>query len=172
MRLPLLAMMTRSLLLMLDSLLIRGAPISVRSMAMSPELLVVVIFDCEEEGGEWGQAGERDREREICQYFILMMSQCDRGGYICMHENPSGELSHQSGPALFLDEHWHTICLWGRQWLNNLIWLQPHTHTHTHAHTHTHTPHTLCNGPDAQQICSMNTNTWTTSVSSGHSDNF
>lgn len=46
MRLPLLAMMSWSLLWMLESLLIRGAQISVRSMAMSPELLVVVIFDC------------------------------------------------------------------------------------------------------------------------------
>jgi len=54
MRLPLLAMMSWSLLSMLDSLvMIRGAEISVRSMAMSPELLVVGMFDCKEGcGGE------------------------------------------------------------------------------------------------------------------------
>lgn len=49
MRLPLLAMMSWSLLSMLESLLIRGAQISVRSTAMSPELLVVVIFVCKGE---------------------------------------------------------------------------------------------------------------------------
>lgn len=54
MRLPLLAMMSRSLLSMVDSLAIRGALISVRSMAMSPELLVVDTFDCKEGGGGAG----------------------------------------------------------------------------------------------------------------------
>lgn len=60
-KLPLLAMISWSLLSMLDSLLIRGAQISVRSMAMSPVLLVVVIFNCREEKRQLG--GEnRDEE--------------------------------------------------------------------------------------------------------------
>lgn len=41
-----LAMINWFLLPMLESLVIRGALISVRSMAMSPVLLVVVIFNC------------------------------------------------------------------------------------------------------------------------------
>lgn len=61
MRLPLLAMMSWSLLSMLESLLIRGALISVRSMAMSPELLVVVIFDCRGEKRRLG-GGNGDKE--------------------------------------------------------------------------------------------------------------
>lgn len=47
-RLPLLAMISWFLLSMLESLLMRGAQISVRSTAMSPVLRVVVIFDCAE----------------------------------------------------------------------------------------------------------------------------
>lgn len=58
MRLPLLAMISWFLLSRLDSFVIRGAQISVRSMAMSPVLLVVVIFDCR--GGK-RQLGERNR---------------------------------------------------------------------------------------------------------------
>lgn len=61
MRLPLLAMISWSLLSMLESLLIRGAQISVRSMAMSPELLVVVIFDC---GGGKRQLGGGNMDEE------------------------------------------------------------------------------------------------------------
>lgn len=48
MRLPLLAIISLSLLSMLDSLLVRWVQISVRSMAMSPELLVVVMFNWKE----------------------------------------------------------------------------------------------------------------------------
>lgn len=57
-RLPLLAMMRWFLLPMLESLVTRGALISVRSTAMSPVLRVVVILDC--------RGGKRDgEEREM-----------------------------------------------------------------------------------------------------------
>lgn len=62
MRLPLLAMISWSLLSMLESLLIRGAQISVRSIAMSPELLVVVIFDCSGEKRQLGGGNEDEQE--------------------------------------------------------------------------------------------------------------
>lgn len=54
-------MMRWFLLSMLESLVIRGAQISVRSMAMSPVLRVVVIFDCR--GGK-GRLGDRHRGRK------------------------------------------------------------------------------------------------------------
>lgn len=62
-RLPLLAIMSWSLLSMLDSLLIRGAPISVRSIAMSPELLVDEILDCTGREGARGWETEGRREK-------------------------------------------------------------------------------------------------------------
>lgn len=43
-KLPLLAMMSLSLPSMLTSLLLLGAPVSERSMAISPKLLAVVIL--------------------------------------------------------------------------------------------------------------------------------
>lgn len=60
MRLPLLAMMSWFLLSMLESLVTRGALISVRSTAMSPVLRVVVIFDCR--GGKSEESEESDKE--------------------------------------------------------------------------------------------------------------
>ena len=65
----LLAMMSWSLLSMLDSLLILGAPISVRSMAMSPKLLAVVTLDWRERGT--GRRKKRETVTVTHQYLFL-----------------------------------------------------------------------------------------------------
>lgn len=67
MRLPLLAMISWFLLSRLESLVIWGAQISVRSMAMSPVLLVVVIFDCRGGKRQLGEGNKEDSSEGVFQ---------------------------------------------------------------------------------------------------------
>lgn len=102
-RLPLLAMISWFLLSMLESLVTRGALISVKSTAMSPVLRVVVIFDCRgrerEEGEESDQEadGRREGRRGEVRVFGLHL------------HNRYSELSALSSirGALFLDTLTH-----------------------------------------------------------------
>lgn len=62
MRLPLLAIMSWSLLSILESLVMRGTLISVRSTAMSPVLLAVLIFAWRERT-KWLETGNQKKRR-------------------------------------------------------------------------------------------------------------